>query len=102
MTTYRRLLITLLCAASWGAAWAQAPRTCEEAWAEYNEFKDRNEMEPGRHAYTVYGANVRALCGAQVLPVPPGTDTPRIIRRPPQAPKPPVVPPPGAPQPPAR
>ena len=101
----RSLLLTLLCAASCGVASAQAPRTCEEAWAEYNEFKDRNEMEPGRHAYTVYGANVRALCGAQVLPVPPGTDTPRIIRRPPPAPKPPekpAVPGPGVPQPPGR
>ncbi|MCA3237667.1 MAG: hypothetical protein ACK5YJ_02585 [Curvibacter sp.] len=103
MTTYRTPLLILLCAAACGAASAQAPQSCEEAWAQYNEFKDRNEMEPGRHAYTVYGANVRALCGAQALPVPPGTDTPRIIRRPPQAPRPPEKPAaPGAPQPPGR
>ena len=89
------LLLAVLCAACSGAAWAQSPQTCEQAWAEYNQFKKDNKMEPGRYAYTVYGANVRALCGADALPVPPGVDTPpRIIRRPPPPPpKPPQNPP---------
>lgn len=88
------LLLVALCAAGSGAAWAQSPQTCEQAWAEYRQFVKDNEMEPGRHAYTVYGANVRALCGADALPVPPGVDTPpRIIRRPPPPPpKPPQNP----------
>tara|TARA_B100001250_G_scaffold355761_1_gene330432 strand:+ start:335 stop:631 length:297 start_codon:yes stop_codon:yes gene_type:complete len=88
------LLLAVLCAACSGAVWAQSPQTCEQAWAEYDQFKKDNKMEPERYAYTVYGANVRALCGAQALPVPPGVDTPpRIIRRPPPPPpKPPQNP----------
>lgn len=100
MKRYRSLLLTALCAIFSGAAWAQAPQTCEQAWAEYKQFQEDNRMEPGRYAYTVYGANVRALCGADALPVPPGTDTPpRILRRPPPPPphqgKPPAQPPQG-------
>ncbi len=88
------LLATLLAGTAMAAA-AQAPQSCQQAWDEYNEFKKHNKMEPGRHAVTVYGANVRALCGADALPVPPGVDTPpRIIRRPPPPPpKPPQNPP---------
>ena len=73
---------------------AQAPQTCEQAWAEYNDFRKDNKMEPGQYAVTVYGANVRALCGVDVLPVPAGTDTPRIVVRkpPPKPPKPPERP----------
>lgn len=73
---------------------AQAPQTCEQAWAEYRQFQKDNKMEPGQYALTVYGANVRALCGADALPAPPGTDTPRIIVRkpPPRPPKPPEKP----------
>jgi hypothetical protein len=94
MKRCRSLLLITLCAVLCGAAWAQSPQTCEQAWAQYNDFKKDNNMEPGRHAYTVYGANVRALCGAGALPVPPGTDTPpRIQRKPPPPPKPPEKPP---------
>jgi hypothetical protein len=87
------LLATTLCAVLCGAAWAQSPQTCEQAWAQYNDFKKNNVMEAERYAYTVYGANVRALCGAAALPVPPGTDTPpRIQRKAPPPPKPPGKP----------
>ncbi|MEK9951367.1 MAG: hypothetical protein VW687_04285 [Curvibacter sp.] len=97
MKPYRSLLLTSFGAILAGTAAAQAPQTCEQAWAQYNDFRKNNEMEPGRYAYTVYGANVRALCGADALPVPPGTDTPpRILRRPP----PPPPKPPEKPQPP--
>lgn len=73
---------------------AQAPQSCEQAWAEYNDFKNHNKMEPGQYALTVYGANVRALCGGSALPVPTGTDKPRVIVRkpPPKPPKPPEKP----------
>ena len=95
MKPYRRLMSLCFCALLVGPAWAQAPQTCEQAWEQYNDFKRDNKMEPARYAYTVYGANVRALCGADALPVPPGVDTPpRIIRRPPPPPpKPPQNPP---------
>ncbi len=88
------LLLAALCAVLSGAAWAQSPQTCEQAWADYEQFKKDNKMEPGRYAYTVYGANVRALCGADALPVPPGVDTPPRIQRkpPPPPPKPPQNP----------
>ncbi len=87
------LLATFLVSLGTGAL-AQAPQTCEQAWTEYNDFKKDNKMAPGQHAVTVYGANVRALCGADALPVAPGTDTPRAIVRkpPPKPPKPPEKP----------
>jgi hypothetical protein len=82
----------VLCLATAGA-WAQ---TCEEAWAAYNEFKQRNVMEPSQYPLTEYGARVRAACGPDALPVPPGTDTPRypIVRKPhkPLPPPPPYKP----------
>lgn len=82
----------VLCLATAGA-WAQ---TCEEAWAAYNEFKQRNVMEPSQYPLTEYGARVRAACGPDALPVPPGTDTPHrpIIRklRKPQSPSTPSQP----------
>lgn len=78
-----------------------AAQSCADAWDAYNEFKQRNTMQPGQHALTTYGAAVRAACGAQALPVPPGTDTPpppRVRKPLPPAPKPadkPVVVPKG-------
>lgn len=70
--------------------------SCDEAWAEYNEFKRRNEMEPSQYPLTVQGAAVRAACGPEALPVPPGSDTPPlpIIRKPhkPLPPPPPYKP----------
>lgn len=79
---------------SWGAA-AQPPSSeCEQAWTNYNEFKQHNVMEPSQYAFTVQGAAVRSACGQDALPVPPGSDTPLypIIRKrvkPPEKPKPP-------------
>ncbi len=69
-----------------------AAQTCEEAWAAYNDFKQRNVMEPSQYPLTEYGARVRAACGADALPVPPGSDTPPlpIIRKPHK----PLLPPP--------
>ena len=77
-----------------GVAAAAAAQTCDEAWDSYNEFKKRNKMEPSQYALTTYGAAVRAACGADALPVPPGTDTPHypIVRKP-HKPLPPPAPP---------
>lgn len=80
-----------------GAQAAASP--CEEAWAVYNEFKVRNVMEASQYPLTVQGAAVRAACGADALPVPPGSDVaplPRVRKH-----RPPVNPPPtpGAPRP---
>ena len=72
-----------------------AATPCEEAWATYNEFKARTVMEPSQYALTVQGAQVRAACGANALPVPPGSDVPMYrphVR--------PVAPRPGQPSPP--
>ncbi len=68
-----------------------AAQSCDEAWANYNEFKKRNKMEPSQYALTTYGAAVRAACGPEALPVPPGTDTPPypIVRKPHKPPPPP-------------
>ncbi len=77
-----------------GATAGSAAQTCDEAWADYNEFKKRNKMEPSQYALTTYGAAVRPACGAEALPVPPGTDTPP----PPRARKPQPPPPPKPPQ----
>jgi hypothetical protein len=72
---------------AFGVAWIVATGTalaqsCDEAWAQYNEFKKNNVMESSEYARTTYGAQVRAACGASALPVPPGTDTPhRVISR---------------------
>ncbi|MDP3700680.1 MAG: hypothetical protein Q8R72_07225 [Hylemonella sp.] len=77
-----------------GAATGALAQTCDEAWADYNEFKRRNKMEPSQYAVTTYGARVRAACGPEALPVPPGTDTPL----PPRVRKPQAVPPPQKPK----
>ncbi len=99
MTPITRTLATL---ALLGASTTALAQSCDEAWADYNAFKRRNTMESAQYPLTSYGAAVRAACGPQALPVPPGSDTPRrpIVRqqvRPPPGPKPPVV----APVPPA-
>ena len=87
----KAVLLSLALAGLTTGVAAQAPQTCPEAWDAYRDFQKNNKMAPGQHAVTVYGANVRALCGADALPVPPGTDTPRaIVRKPP--PKPPRPP----------
>ena len=82
------VLYTLL-----GATSAAAAQSCDEAWEAYNEFKQHNVMEPSQYALTTYGAAVRAACGQDALPVPPGSDTPPypIIRKP-QKPLPPPPP----------
>jgi len=79
---------------SWSVAAQPTPSACDQAWANYNEFKQRNVMEPSQYAVTVHGAAVRTACGAQALPVPPGTDTPLmpIIRKPTKPVK-PIAPP---------
>ena len=87
----------------WSAAAQTTSSECEQAWVNYNEFKQHNVMEPSQYAFTVHGAAVRAACGPEALPVPPGTDTPPlpILRKktppvkPPEEPKPPK--PPGTP-----
>lgn len=87
----KRSLQILACLALTGAAAGALAQTCDEAWAEYNEFKRRNKMEPSQYALTAYGARVRAACGPGALPVPPGTDTPpqHILRKPQKPPQPP-------------
>jgi hypothetical protein len=67
------------------------PSACEQAWAEYNEFKTRNVMEESQYPLTVQGAAVRAACGAEALPAPPWADTPPPPRV--RKPKPPAPPP---------
>ncbi len=91
-----RFLAVLILLGSVTAATAQ---TCDEAWAHYNEFKKRNAMEPSQYALTTYGAAVRAACGPEALPVPPGTDTPHypIVRKPHKPPPPPPKPKPKTP-----
>lgn len=49
---------------------------CEQAWATYNEFKDRTVMEESQYTLTVQGAAVRAACGKDALPAPPKADIP--------------------------
>jgi len=73
------------------------PSACEQAWADYNEFKSRNVMEASQYPLTVQGAAVRAACGAAALPVPPGSDTPPPPRV--RKPKPPAPVPSPAPSP---
>jgi len=80
-------------------AWAQTTPACEQAWMEYNEFKDRTVMEESQYTLTVQGAAVRAACGNDALPAPPWADTPP----PPQVRKrkqvlPPAPPPPSPPR----
>ena len=88
MTAQIRLRVwALLAGASlcWGAAAQTASSECDKAWENYNEFKQRNVMEPSQYPLTGHGAAVRAACGPQALPVSPGTDTPPlpILRKPP-------------------
>ena len=76
------------------AAGSVPAQTCAQAWEDYNEFKTRNRMEPAQYPLTSYGAAVRAACGPEALPAPPGTDTPP----PPRVRKPQTVPPPEKPK----
>jgi hypothetical protein len=75
-------------AALCGSAAAQtASSACDQAWADYNEFKRNNVMEPSQYAVTVHGAAVRAACGQEALPAPPGTDVaphPHLRKPPPK------------------
>lgn len=82
----------------WGQAQEGTPastpeqtQACAQAWAEYNEFKQRYVMEASQYPLTVQGAAVRAACGADALPAPPGSDEPpppRVHRpRPPEPPR---------------
>jgi hypothetical protein len=63
---------------SFGAAAQTTSSACDQAWANYNEFKQRSVMEESQYALTVHGAAVRSACGQQALPVPPGSDTPPL------------------------
>lgn len=72
-------LLVLLPAAA-GAQTSTAD--CEQAWAAYNEFKARTVMEPSQYPLTLQGAAVRAACGQQALPAPPGTDAVPVYRVP--------------------
>lgn len=90
ITCRSALLGGLLAIATAGQAVAQ---TCDQAWTSYNEFKRRNVMEESQYPLTTYGAAVRAACGKDALPVPPGSDTPPPPRvrkpvKPPEPPKP--------------
>lgn len=82
---------------SWSAAAQPGSSECDRAWTNYNQFRQHNVMEPSQYAVTVHGAAVRAACGQEALPVPPGTDTPHypIVRKPvkPTLPPKPAVPP---------
>lgn len=70
------------------------PSACEQAWADYKAFKARTVMEESQYPLTVQGAAVRAACGADALPAPPGADTPPLPRvRKPRPPAPPPNPP---------
>jgi len=91
MKSYIRTGVLLALLGMVGAATAQ---TCEQAWTDYNEFKKRAEMDPAQYPLTSYGAAVRAACGPEALPAPPGTDTPP----PPRVRKPKPVPPPEKPK----
>lgn len=53
-----------------------AQSSCNAAWAAYKDFKERNWMEESRYPLTIQGAEVRAACGKQALPAPPGADVP--------------------------
>lgn len=91
------------CMALWAVAGAAAQPAgpCEQAWAEYEAFRARTVMAPDQYPLTEYGARVRAACGADALPVPPGSDTPHrpIVRKPAKPPAPPPPPPKPAPPP---
>lgn len=90
-STYRTLMASLLL----GVASVAAAQTCDQAWATYNDFKRRNVMEESQYPLTTYGAAVRAACGKDALPVPPGSDTPPPprVRKPVKPPEPPKAPP---------
>lgn len=92
------LVLPLLFSA--GAAQA-ASSECEEAWAAYNEFKDRTTMEASQYPLTAQGAAVRAACGADALPAPADADINPVrprVRKPTVPPKPHDVPPPVEPR----
>jgi hypothetical protein len=100
-TRFPALAVTCIGAClSWNAAAQPANGECDRAWTAYNEFRQHNVMEESQYARTTYGAAVRAACGKDALPVPPGTDTPRlpIVRKPPH-PTAPVNPTPPRPRP---
>lgn len=83
MKTSRRFrlkvpMLAVLLACTAGAAWSQS--ACERAWEDYRYFKERNTMEESQYPLTVHGAAVRAACGDDALPVPPGSDTPPPVR----------------------
>ncbi len=98
LLSVRTLAMTLVC--SVGAQVAATP--CDEAWTAYNEFTSRTMMEPSQYALTVQGAQVRAACGANALPVPPGSDVPmyrpHVRPVPPRPVQPQPAPPPTRPQ----
>jgi len=84
--TSTALIAAGLCGA-YSLVWAQS--ACDKAWADYQYFKDRNTMDESQYRLTVHGAAVRAACGPEALPVPPGSDDPpRVIVRKPKPPPP--------------
>ena len=60
--------LALMLFSSFGAQVVATP--CDDAWAAYPQFTSRTVMEPAQYALTVHGAQVRAACGANALPVP--------------------------------
>jgi hypothetical protein len=84
MTSMRKLIAMALfpAAALLGAALPAhaASPACDQAWADYNEFKSTNSMDPSQYALTMQGAAVRAACGKNALPAPPGADLPPRVR----------------------
>jgi hypothetical protein len=72
---------------------AHAAKPCDEAWASYRQFKSRTVMEESQYTLTTQAAAVRAACGKEALPAPPGADTPhRLLIRKPLPPTPPAPP----------
>lgn len=92
-------LLALMLLSSFGAQVVATP--CDDAWAAYHEFTSRTVMEPSQYALTVQGAQVRAACGVNALPVPPGSDVPmyrpHVRPVPPRPGQPPQPPPPPRP-----
>ena len=68
------VLTTLLLVLGSAALAQDGSARCDKAWAAYNDFKARNVMDESQYPLTVYGAEVRAACGVDALPAPPGAD----------------------------
>lgn len=56
-----------------------AATACDQAWANYNDMKQRTVMDEAQYPLTFQGQAVREACGASALPVPPGSDVPHRV-----------------------